>query len=94
VQHDALPQQVPLLAIPATAVGDLAVFALATARDVPTQCSRSAGLDRCHHAQLATIEVAGIGLAVGLAVAAENIRHLEVRTPHASYLSSTFLLSS
>jgi hypothetical protein len=35
--------------------------ALATARDVPTQSRRSAGLDRCHHAQLATIEVAGIG---------------------------------
>jgi len=68
------------MAITAAAVGDLAVPALATARDVRTQSRRSAGLDRCHHAQLATIEVAGIGLAVGLAVAVENIRHLEIGT--------------
>jgi cytochrome c oxidase assembly protein Cox11 len=44
--------------------------------DMPTQSSRSASFNRCHNAKLATIEVAGIGLAVGFAVAAEDIYRL------------------
>jgi len=44
--------------------------------DMPTQSSRSASFNRYHNAKLATIEVAGIGLAVGFAVAAEDIYRL------------------
>src|SRR5208282_3702872 len=65
-----------------TAVCDLGMRALATAMDMATQSSRSASLDRCHDAKLATIEMAGIGLAVGFAVASEDIRHLELGTRH------------
>src|SRR6516225_8766732 len=62
--------------IPAAAIRDLSKPALATAMDMPTQSSRSASFNRCHNAKLATIEVAGIGLAVGFAVAAEDIYRL------------------
>ena len=70
--------------VPATAVSDLGQPALATALDMPAQSRRSAGLDRCHDAQLAAIKMTGIGFAVGRAVAAEYIRHLELGTRHAS----------
>jgi hypothetical protein len=56
---------------------------LLAAANVTSERRRTAGLDRGHHATLATIEVAGIGLAVGLAVAAEDIRHLEAGTSQA-----------
>ena len=62
--------------IPAAAIRDLSKPALATAMDMPTQSSRSASFNRYHNAKLATIEVAGIGLAVGFAVAAEDIYRL------------------
>ena len=62
--------------------------ALPTAPNVATEGRRAAGLDRRHYAVLATIEVAGIGLAIGLAVAAEDIRHLQGGASHVSSLSS------
>ena len=79
------------MSVPATAVGDLGQPALATALDMPAQSSRSAGLDCCHDAQLAAIEMTGIGLAVGCAVAAEYIRHLELGARHASALAQPHL---
>jgi hypothetical protein len=77
------------MSIPTTTVGNLGKPAVATAMNMPTQSSRSARLDRCHNAKLATIEMAGIGLAVGFAVVAEDIRHLELRARHLSRVSST-----
>jgi hypothetical protein len=75
--------------VTAARVGDLLVPALLAAPNVASERRRTAGLDRRHHATLATIEVAGIGLAIGFTVAAEDIRHLEVGTSHARWLSPT-----
>jgi hypothetical protein len=77
------------MSVSAAAVGDLSKPALLAAPNVASQRRRAAGLDRPHHATLATIEVAGIGLAIGFTVAAEDIRHLEVGTSHARGLSPT-----
>ena len=49
----------------------------------------AAGLDRCHHPTLATIEVAGVGLAIDLTMAAEDICHLEGRASHVRWLRPT-----
>jgi hypothetical protein len=54
---------------------------------VASERRRTAGLDRSHHATLRTIEVAGIDLAIGRTVAAEDLRHLERGTSHASWFS-------
>jgi hypothetical protein len=60
---------------------------LLAATYVASERRRTAGLNRCHYAVLATIEVAGIGLAIGLTVAAEHIRHLKDGTSHVRWLS-------
>ena len=57
----------------------------AAAPNVASERRRTAGLDRRHHATLRTIEMAGIGLAIDLTVAAEDIRHLEHWTSHADW---------
>jgi hypothetical protein len=75
--------------IPATAVGDLSMPTLLAAPNVATEGRRAAGLDRRHHPTLATIEVAAIGLAIGLAMAAEDIRHLKGGASHACWLNPT-----
>jgi hypothetical protein len=75
--------------VPTTCVGDLLVPASLALPDVTPERHRTAGLDRTHHAPLATIEVTGIGLAIGFTVAAEHIRHLEGRASHACWLSPT-----
>src|SRR5262249_58610951 len=72
---------------PAARVGDLLVPARLALPDVSSEYRRTAGSDRSHHATLATIEMAGIGLAIGFTVAAEDIRHLESRASHARWLS-------
>jgi hypothetical protein len=77
--------------IPATAVGDLLVPTLLAATYVAPEDRCAAGLNRCHHPTLATIEVAGIGLAIGLAVVTEDFRHLKGGTSHACWLSPTAL---
>ena len=74
--------------IPATAVRDLSMPARLTAPNVATESRRAAHLDRRHDATLATIEVAGIGLAIGFTVAAKDIRHLKGGASHARWLSS------
>jgi hypothetical protein len=75
--------------VTAARVGDLLVPALRALSDVPSERRRTAGLDRRHHATLATIEMAGIGLAIGFTVAAEDIRHLKGGASHARSLSPT-----
>jgi hypothetical protein len=77
------------MSVAAARIGDLLVPTLAAAPDVASERRRAAGLDRCHDATLATIEVAGIGLAIGFTVAAEDIRYLKGGTSHARWLSPT-----
>src|SRR5262249_49133223 len=77
------------MSVPAAAVRDLGEPAVPAARTVSPQPRHTARLDRCHHATLATIEVAGIGLAIDLTVAAEDIRHPEPGTSHPDWLSPT-----
>src|SRR5262249_49314794 len=83
---------------PATAVGDLLMPTLLAATYVAPEDRRAAapppprhrggqGPVPRHTPTLATIEVAGVGLAIGLAVAAEDICHLEGRASHARWLS-------
>jgi hypothetical protein len=78
-------------AMPVTAAGVAYLFmpALLALPDITSQRRRTARLNGCHHAALAAIEVAGIGLAIRFTMAAEDIRHLEGRTPHCARLSPT-----
>src|SRR5215467_7131726 len=75
--------------IPATAVRYLSETALLALVNVSSQRRRTTGLDRRHYPTLATIEVAGVGLAIGRTVAAEHIRHLQSGASHARCLSPT-----
>jgi hypothetical protein len=70
-----------LRAVPVAAavVGDLAVTAVAAALDVPAKRRRPARANRSHDLELAPAQMPGIDLAIGVAVAAENIRHLQRR---------------
>jgi hypothetical protein len=77
------------MSVAAAAEGDLLMPTLLAAPNVATEYCRTAGLDRSHHATLATIEVTGIGLAIGFAMAAEDIGHLKLGTSHARWLSPT-----
>ena len=70
-------------------IGYLFMPARLALQDMTSQRRRTARLDGGHHAALAAIEMAGIGLAIRFTVAAEDIRHLEGRTPHARRLSPT-----
>ena len=45
--------------------------------DMAAERRRAAGLDRAHDAPLDAPEMAGMRLTIGLAVAAEDIRHLQ-----------------
>ena len=73
--------------IPATAVRDLLMPTLLAATYVDPEDRCAAGPDRSHHPTLTTIEVGGVGLAIGFTLAAEDIRHLEGRASHARWLS-------
>src|SRR5262249_37518012 len=72
--------------VTAAAVRDLFRSARLALQNVASQRRSTADLNRRHHATLAAIEVAGIGLAISRTVAAEDIRHLEGGTRHASWL--------
>src|SRR5258706_8376884 len=63
-------------------VGDLGMAALLVlaARDVPAERCRAAVLDRRHHLELAEADMASVGLAPRLAMAAEDIRNLQLWT--------------
>src|SRR5260370_42626335 len=63
-------------------VGDLRMAALRVlaARDMAAERCRAAVLDRRHHLELAEADMAGVGLAPRLAMAAEDIRNLQLWT--------------
>ncbi len=63
--------------VAAAVVGDLAVPAVAAAFDMPAQGRRSAAANRPHDLELATAQMPGIILGVGVTVTAEDIRHLQ-----------------
>jgi hypothetical protein len=46
---------------------------------MPAELGRPAQLDRAHYTPLDAPEMSGTGLPVGVAVTAENIRHLQLR---------------
>ena len=55
----------------------MAALVVLAARDMPAERCRAAVLDRRHHLELAEADMAGIGLAPCLAMAAEDIRNLQ-----------------
>jgi hypothetical protein len=55
----------------------MAALVVLAARDMPAKRCRAAVLDRRHHLELAEADMAGIGLAPCLAMAAEDIRNLQ-----------------
>jgi hypothetical protein len=63
--------------VAAAVVGDLAVSAVAAAFDMAAQGRCSAAANRPHDLKLAKAQMPGIIFAIGVAVAAENIRHLQ-----------------
>ena len=82
--HRKLPmpaRQLPItgFAHKARVIGDLGVGAVVVlaARDMPAERCRAAVLDRRHHLELAEADMAGVGLAPRLAMAAEDIRNLQ-----------------
>ena len=67
------------MAVAARIVGDANEAALGAALDMAAERRGPARLDRTHDAALGAAEVAGMRLAIGLAVAAEDVRHLQAR---------------
>ena len=67
------------MAVAAGIIGDARMSAGLAALDVAAERSRAAYLDRRHDAALGEAYVAGIGRAPPLSMAAENIRHLQLR---------------
>lgn len=65
------------MAVPARVVGNPDEAALRTALDMTAERRRAARLDRSHDAPFGAAEMTGMGVAVALAVAAEDVRHLE-----------------
>ena len=63
--------------VAAAIIGDLAVPAVAAAFDMTAQGCRPAALHRPHDLELVTAQMTGVTLAIGVAVAPENIRHLQ-----------------
>ena len=84
-------QPLALGAMPVAAgvVGDADVAAIVALLDMPAQRRRPAGLDRAHDAPLDAAEMAGMGLPISVAVAAEDIRHLQHRTHGAAQPGGT-----
>src|SRR3954451_17181658 len=83
--------------VAARIVGDAYEVALGAALDVAAQPCRAACLDRAHDAAFDPAEVAGMRLAVRLAVAAEDVRHLQCghdRRDQAGPASSSFSRSN
>ena len=76
------PLALGAVAVAAGVVGDARVRAVLAALDMTAERRGAADLDRRHDAQLAEAHMAGVGGTPGLAVAAEDIRHLQLRTGH------------
>jgi hypothetical protein len=62
-----------------TVVCDLLISTVVAAFDMPAQGCRPAGTNRSHDLELAKAQMPSMLLAIGIAVATENIRHLEHR---------------
>jgi hypothetical protein len=72
------PLTLVAVAIATGVVGDAHVRAILAALDMTAERSRPANLDRRHDAPLGKADVGGIGRAPRLAVAAEDVRHLQL----------------
>ena len=70
-------------------VGDARRAAVVALLDVAAERRRPARCDGAHDAPLDAAEMPGTGLPKRFTVAAEDIRHLEGRTPHCARLSPT-----
>jgi hypothetical protein len=77
-----LPLTLVAVAIATRVVRDAHVRAILAALDMTAERSRPANLDRRHDASLGKADVAGIGRAPRLTVAAEDIRHLQLWLGH------------
>jgi hypothetical protein len=67
------------MAVAAGIIGDANQAAFRAPLDMAAEPRRAACLDRRHDAALGAAEVAGMRLAISLAVAAEDVRHLQCR---------------
>jgi hypothetical protein len=74
-----LPLALRAVPVAAGVVGDPDQAAIRTLLGVAAERCRPAQLDGAHHPSLDTAEMAGPSLAIGIAVAAEDIRHLQPR---------------
>ena len=63
-------------------IGDPRMRAVLAALDMTAERGRTTNLDRRHDAPLSEAYVAGVGRAPCLTVAAENVRHLQLRPGH------------
>jgi len=70
------------VAVPAGVVSNSRVRTILAALDMTAKRSRAANLDRRHDATLGEADVAGIGCAPRLTVAAEDVRHLKFWPGH------------
>ena len=77
-----LPDVSRTVPVAAGVVGNLRIGTLLTARDVPAERRRAAGLDRRHHFELAETQMAGLGMTPAGAVGAEDIRDLQSWSRH------------
>ena len=73
------PLALRAMAIAARVVGDARRAAIVAGLDMAAERCRSAGHNGAHDAPLDAAEVSFVRAAIGIAVAAENIRHLQVR---------------
>jgi len=76
------PLALRAMAVAARVVGDTGMGAVLAALDMTTERGGTTGFDRRHGAQLAGTHMAGIRRTPSLAVAAEDIRHLQPPTGH------------
>jgi hypothetical protein len=65
------------MAVATRVVGNTNEVALRAAFNVTSERRRAARLDRCHDAPIRATEMTGMGHPIGLAMAAEDVRHLE-----------------
>jgi hypothetical protein len=76
------PLTLVAVAIPSRVVGNTRMCAVLAALDMTAERSRATNLDRRHDAPLGKADVAGVGRAPRITVAAEDIRHLQLWLGH------------
>lgn len=72
------------MAVATTVIGDLTVLAVVACLDMTSECSGATQFDRRHDAPLDAAEMAVVGKAISMTMAAEDIRHLEYGTHRAA----------